>query len=33
MPEFVQGLLVGIVITAIGVGLLLWLVREPRKPR
>ena len=33
MPEFVQGLLVGIAITAIGVALILWLIREPRKPR
>ena len=33
MPEFVQGLLVGIGVTTIGVVLVWWLVRQPGSRR
>jgi len=29
MPEFVQGLLVGVGVTVIGALLVWWLIREP----
>ncbi len=33
MPEFVQGLLAGIAVTALGVLLIWWLVRDPGSRR